>query len=133
MAGFGNGQRNLPGLAASVLVHPYQGGIPFAVQEIFADADTNHFRSHHNDIDIFRRLDKTVVNVEAAGKNECFTRRQSGGNVALIDFGLDIVGSQDEENVAFVGCFGQRYRFEAIGYGLLAIRVFPVSDNEIET
>ncbi len=73
------------------------------------------FRGNHKHINVLRRLDQLVMDVEAMGKCQRFPFGQVGGNLRFVDVSLLLIRNQHHNDVGFPGCFGDGYHLKALG------------------
>ena len=71
------------------------------------------------DVDGLLRFDQIEMDVEAMGKGNRRAITDIGGNVGLVDVGLQFVGRCHHQQVAPLGGLGNGHHLEAIGFRLL--------------
>src|SRR5450759_1512010 len=112
------GQGAFQGLAGRVLVDGDEGGHAHAFGVEFADAVAGGFGRDHGDIDIGGGSDLAEVDVEAVGEHECLARGHVGGDLAVVEIGLDVIRDEDHDHIRGFRGLGGGEDLEAGGFGL---------------
>ena len=115
----GIGQADVMGLAGGVLLHGQQAGHALAVHIGGADGVAGALGGDHQHVHVGGRHDLLEVDVEAVGEHQGVAGLQVGGDVRLVDVGLDLVVDQHHDDVAPLGGLGDGLDLEA---GVLGVR-----------
>ena len=97
--GFAIGERQLLCSARRVLMNRQQRRRSAPFGEHFAHAMSGSLGSDHGHIDVFRRMDRAVADVEAMRKHEHLARSQIRRNLLLVDLRLCGIRSKQHDHV----------------------------------
>ena len=97
------GHDDIPSVTGGVLVHAGQIRHAGTLGVLTTDDMARALRGAHDDVDVLGSLDVAVVDVEAVGEGQGVAGLQVGSDVLLVDLGLQLVGNEDHDDVAFLG------------------------------
>ena len=117
--GRGIGQGQFQGIARGVLGHRHQTGDAAALQVFAAHGVAGALGGDHEHVEIGAGLDQLEVDVEAMGEDQGGALLQVGGQIGVVQLGLQLVGGEDHHHVAPLGGLGRGQDLEALGLGLL--------------
>ena len=76
-----------------------EGGDADAFGEEFADAVAGGLGRDHGDIDIGGGSDGAEVDVEAVGEHEGLAGGHVGGDLRVVEIGLDVIRDEDHDHI----------------------------------
>src|SRR5690606_21883036 len=130
----GVGQRQRLGVAGGVLLGGDQARHALAVHELPADQVPRPLRRHHRDVDVGRRLDEAVADVEAVAEEQGVALLQVRRDLLGVDLPLLGVGRQDHDQVGFLDRLSGRQHPQAFFLGLgLGLGALVQTDADVDT
>ena len=128
------GQRERDGAAGGVLLDGDQHRHALAVDELAAHQVTRALRRDHRDVDIGRRRDQAVPDVEAVAEEQRLAGGQGRRDVLGVDLALRGVRRQDHDHVGLGRRLGRRDHAQALLLGLgPALRALRQADPDVDT
>ena len=112
------GQGDLIGVAGSVLLHGHQTGHALAGHVGGTDGVAGALGGGHEHVHAGGRHDLLIADVEAVGKGQGLALGHIGGDVLLVDVGLDLVVDEHHHDVAPLGSLGDGHDLQAGGLRL---------------
>ena len=92
------------------------------------------FRSDHEYINICRRNDLLVMDVEAMCEDESAARLEVRSDFRLVDVGLLLIRDQDRRDVSLLDCFSDRVDLQAVLFSdLLGLGTLIEADDDVCT
>ena len=92
------------------------------------------FRSNHEDIDISRRDDLLIMDVEAMCEDESAARLEVRSDFRLVNISLLLIRDQDRRDISLLDCFSDRVNLQAVLFcDLLGLGAFIEADNDVCT
>ena len=132
--GLGVGQGQFLGLAGRVLLDGDQVRHAAAGFELAAHDVARALGGDEGDVDVGRRLDVAVADVEAVAEEQGVAGLQVRGDVLGVDVALDLVRGEDHDQVGFGDGVGDVEDAQALGLGLGAgLGVFLQADADVNT
>ena len=121
-------------LARCILVDSEDSRYAGAFRERTANEMARAFRSDHEDIDVLRRNDLLVMDVEAMCEDESAARLEVRSNLRLVDVSLLLIRDQDRRDVSLLDCLSDRVNLQAVLFSdLLGLGTLIEADDDVCT
>ena len=104
-----------------------------AAREYLAHPVTGGLRGDHRHVDVLRRHDGLVVDVEAMREHERLSRPHVRRDLVVVDVGLEVVGDEDHDDVGLAGGLVDGSDSQSVGLGLLTAPAALVeADHDVQ-